>query len=123
MDDFEKYPSSLRFYAGGTQSVRGYEYKTLGPKDEIGEVIGGKNVVAASLEYDHQIVEKWVGALFFDAGNAFTDSMDTVYQGAGVGLRWISPIGSVRVDLAFPLNDNAPDSDEYYIHFGFGAEF
>ncbi len=123
MDDFEKYPSSLRFYAGGTQSVRGYEYKTLGPKDEIGEVIGGKNVVAASLEYDHQIVEKWVGALFFDAGNAFNDSMETVYQGAGVGLRWISPIGSVRVDLAFPLNDNAPDSDKYYIHFGFGAEF
>lgn len=119
---FPKYPSSLRFYAGGDQSVRGYAYQSLGPLDKYGEVAGGRNIVTGSIEYDHLLVGKWVGAVFADAGNAFNSSLDTLFYSTGVGVRWLSPIGPVRLDLAFPLNGQSVDADTWRIHLGFGAD-
>ncbi len=121
VSNFDKYPNSLRFFAGGDTSVRGYEWKSLGPEDSSGEVIGGKNVVTASIEYDHRILEDWVGAVFMDAGNAFNDNLDKIYTGAGVGVRWLSPIGSVRMDFAWPLDQDDEDLtfSSLRIHFGF----
>ncbi|MCP3866826.1 MAG: outer membrane protein assembly factor [Gammaproteobacteria bacterium] len=121
VSDFEKYPTSLRFFAGGDQSVRGYEWKSLGPKDDSGEVVGGKNLFTASLEYDHRVLESWAAAAFVDAGNAYNNELDKLYYGAGVGVRWLSPVGSVRFDLAWPMN---PDDDDtglssVRVHFGF----
>jgi translocation and assembly module TamA len=120
--DFDRYPSSLRFYAGGDQSVRGYKYQALGPKDAEGEVAGGKHLVTGSIEYDHRVLEDWVGAVFVDGGNAFDDELDKLFYSAGVGVRWLSPMGPVRLDFAVPINRDEGNDTEWRIHFGFGAE-
>ena len=118
-DNFNKLPTSYRFYAGGINSVRGYTYKELGPKDEQGNVIGGQYLSVFSTEYEHAIFDDWGVAAFVDTGNAFNDlSSINLKTGAGLGARWYSPFGPVRVDVAIPLND--ADS-AFQIHFSAGA--
>jgi len=119
--DFDKYPNSLRFFAGGDQSVRGYDWKSLGPEDKSDEIVGGKNVISASIEYNHKISQKWVAAGFLDAGNAYNDELDKLYYGAGFGARWISPVGMVRADLGWPINedDEATKLSSLVFYFGF----
>ncbi len=113
-DDFDRIPKSLRYFAGGQNSVRGYDFESLGETNSAGEVVGGKHLVTTSLEYEHPVVDKISGAVFVDAGNAFDDPAHIGMQvGAGVGVRYKSPIGPIRVDLAAP-KDNASD-----IHFYF----
>jgi translocation and assembly module TamA len=121
LGDRKKYPNSLRFFAGGDQSVRGYNWKTLGPTDLEGDVIGGQNVITAAIEYNHKISTDWLLATFFDAGNAFDNELKKLYYGAGVGARWISPVGLIRLDMGFPLNgdDKVTDLESTVIYFGF----
>ena len=105
--------------AGGDFSVRGYDYQSLGPKDNDGLVIGGENLLTGSLELDQSVAEKWSVALFADAGNAFDDFDDINLKfGVGAGLRWYSPLGPIRLDLAIPLADDAPDSFRIHITLG-----
>mgnify|MGYP001821333835 FL=1 len=120
VEDFSRYPLSLRFFAGGDNSVRGYEWKSLGPKDKYGEVIGGTDVLTGSFEYNHQVAESWLAAGFVDVGNAFDHEFDKFYTGAGFGARWLSPVGIVRADLAWPLNDDgSTDYKDVRLHIGF----
>jgi translocation and assembly module TamA len=117
--DFDKLPPSLRFFAGGDNSVRGYEFDTLGPRDATGQVIGGRYLAVASLEYEHPIRGAWSAATFIDAGNAFDDDFSQdIKLGVGVGLRWQSPIGPVRVDLAHPLNDDGDTLVRLHLRVG-----
>jgi translocation and assembly module TamA len=102
--DFENLPASLRFYAGGDQSVRGYDYNSLGPLDSLGSVAGGKYLLVGSIEYEQRLVGKWSAATFYDVGNAYNTSSEDFKQGAGLGLRWRSPIGPVRADMAWALS-------------------
>lgn len=106
--DLDSLPTSIRYFAGGDQTVRGYRYESLGPENAAGDVIGGKHKLSAGLEYDFPIMDNWKLAVFADAGNAFNDFADyELKTGAGVGVRWLSPIGPIRVDLASALdNDN-----------------
>lgn len=104
MDDFSELPSSLRFYAGGDQSVRGYDYRTLGPTDSAGNVVGGKYLLVGSLELERRLAEHWSAAAFYDVGNAFDDWGGAFFGGAGIGGRWRSPIGLVRLDVAWALS-------------------
>lgn len=98
---FSKLPVSLRFYAGGDNSVRGFGYKTLGPKNEDDEVTGGKHKLTGSLEYEHPVRENWGLAVFVDTGNAFNDFNEYELQtGTGLGVRYHSPIGPIRLDVA-----------------------
>lgn len=103
--DFNDLPSSIRFFAGGDRSVRGYDYQTLGPKDSSDAVIGGKHLVAGSIEYEHRILDKWGVAVFYDVGNAFNNFSQDLKHGAGVGVRWLSPVGLIRVDIATALSE------------------
>lgn len=105
VDDFDLLPATLRFYAGGDQSVRGYAYESIGPKDSSGEVIGGRHLLVGSVEYERPVRDKWSAAVFYDTGSAFNDSLDSLKQGVGLGVRWHSPVGPVRVDIGFPVND------------------
>lgn len=106
-------PKSVRYFAGGGNSVRGYDYESLGPTEqvkdddgnEVREVVGGRNLLAGSIEYDYQFRPSWAAAVFFDVGNAANDYNFDLKRGAGVGLRWISPIGPVRIDVARGLDD------------------
>ena len=100
MSEFDELPASVRFFAGGDRSVRGFDYQKLGPSDASGEVIGGKHLLTGSLEYEHRIRGKWRAAVFVDTGNAFDDFGDELETGAGIGVRWESPVGLLRVDIA-----------------------
>jgi translocation and assembly module TamA len=105
-DDFRVLPPRFRFFAGGDQSVRGYRYESLGTKDEAGNVIGGEALAIASLEYEYRFLPKWSAAVFYDTGNAFHDfKSGGLAQGAGIGIRWRSPIGPVRADVACGFSD------------------
>lgn len=99
-DAFQNLPSSVRFFAGGSQSVRGYSYHSLGPVDANGNVVGGKYLMTGSVELEHSFVGKWGIAVFYDAGNAMNSTSQKLERGAGFGFRWKTPIGPVRVDLA-----------------------
>jgi translocation and assembly module TamA len=101
---FKELPSSLRFFAGGTQSVRGYAYQSLGPVDSNGNVVGGRHLMIGSLELEHSFNDKWGVATFYDAGNAYDNVNEPLKRGAGLGLRWRSPVGPVRIDLASALS-------------------
>lgn len=111
-DNFEDLPTSYRFYAGGDNSVRGYDYKSIGQRDASGEVIGGKFLTTASLEYEQRVYENWSVAAFVDAGDAFTRDLD-VQLGVGLGVRWYSLVGPVRIDLAVP----SEDFGDVHVHF------
>ena len=101
--DFQDLPPSLRFYAGGDRSVRGFGYKEIGAERD-GRAFGGRYLAVASVEFEHMFTPVWGGAVFVDAGDAFDDRFDAKV-GFGAGLRWRSPIGPVRVDLAHGIGD------------------
>ena len=112
-------PPSLRFYAGGDRSIRGYEWREVGPR--IGDFsIGAKNVVTASAEFERYFTESWGGAVFVDGGSAFDGSDVDWHTGVGVGVRWKSPVGPLRFDIARGLDH--PDSP-FTIGLSIGAEF
>jgi len=119
VEDFLLYPVSLRFFAGGASSVRGYGYKTLGPEDPDGNVIGGKHLVTLSTEYDYRFLEKWAAAAFIDAGNAFNDWVG-LRVGGGLGIRWLSPLGSLKLDVGVPLDEEIT-LERTQVYIGFGA--
>ncbi len=101
---FNNLPVSLRYFAGGDRSVRGYKYNSLGPVNEDGDVVGGKHLLVGSVELERRFLRQWGAAIFYDAGNAF-DSFENyrLKQGAGIGLRYFTQIGAVRLDLARQL--------------------
>jgi translocation and assembly module TamA len=106
--DFNRVPYNLRFFAGGDQSIRGYDYKSLSTLVN-GYEIGGQNLVVGSFEYNYLFKPKLRGAVFVDAGNAFDAKFnDPVKFGVGFGIRWASPFGSVRVDLAAGISEKSP---------------
>jgi translocation and assembly module TamA len=106
VDDINNMAASDRFFTGGDSSIRGYRYQDLGPEDEFGDVIGGKHLAVASLEYEHFLKKGWSIAAFVDAGNAFNDDSIDVKTGVGLGVRWLSPLGPIKIDLAHPLDDD-----------------
>ncbi|CDF84470.1 hypothetical protein PKB_3123 [Pseudomonas knackmussii B13] len=118
-NDYSKIPPSLRFFAGGDQSVRGYDYQTLSPKNSDGDRIGGRYMIAGSVEYQYPLAEKWRLATFVDQGNSF-NSLDfpSIKTGVGFGIRWVSPVGPLRLDLA----DGLDDGGGWRIHFSMGPE-
>jgi translocation and assembly module TamA len=117
-DPLTDLPPSLRFYAGGDRSVRGYTYQSLGPKDSNGNVIGGKHLLVGSLEVEYSITKSWSLAAFYDVGNAFNNLQDVTWpMGAGIGIRYYTPAGPVRVDLARQINVDNPG---YQLHIGIG---
>ena len=120
VDNLDIYPTTLRFFAGGDNSVRGYAYKSLGPVNENSVGVGGKHVLSGSLEYDHRVAEKWVITTFVDAGNAYDDKLDKLFIGSGIGFRWLASFGSLRFDIAYPVSEN-PELADWRIHVGFGA--
>ena len=113
-------PASLRFFTGGDRSVRGYKYQSLGPTDEKGEVIGGKHLLVGSVELERAFFAEWGIAAFYDTGNAFNSLSDIqLYQGAGIGLRYYTKVGAVRLDVARQIDLDNPKTR---IHFSIGVE-
>lgn len=117
VDDFGELPPELRYFAGGDRSIRGYEYQAIGPRNERELVVGGENLVVASAEWEQYFTRAWGGAVFVDVGDAYTDAIDTK-MGAGVGVRWRSPVGLVRLDLATPISDDFESGIQLHLSIG-----
>ncbi|MDP8162464.1 autotransporter assembly complex family protein [Pasteurella skyensis] len=121
-NNFDRIPSALRYFAGGDSSIRGFGYKQISPKDETGKLIGASRLATATVEYQYQFYPNWWGATFYDTGladNSF--SKKNLHSGAGVGIRWASPIGAIKFDIATPVKS---PNNEKGIHFyiGLGSE-
>lgn len=116
--DYDKLPPSLRFFAGGDNSVRGYGFKTLS-SEEDGEAIGGRYLLVGSSEIDYRIAEDWGIALFVDTGNAFESTKENLYVGKGFGVRWYSPVGPLRFNIAWP---EAAEAKDFKIHISIGPD-
>ncbi len=119
VDSIEDIPPSLRFYAGGANSVRGYRYKSLGPEDRSGTVIGGTFLLSGSIETEWSITDLWRASLFYDIGNAMDDLEVDLAQGVGFGFGVALPFGQVRLELAYPLSD---DGSSQYVFLTVGAD-
>ncbi|TDE21716.1 outer membrane protein assembly factor [Vibrio owensii] len=118
-DEFEKLSPSLRFFAGGDNNIRGYGYESISPTDASGALTGAKYMLTSTLEYQYRVHGNWWGAVFYDIGDAFNET-PVWKSGAGVGIRWASPVGPVSFDFAWGL-DSEPDP-EFRIHFSLGPE-
>ena len=119
VDSIDSIPPSLRFYAGGANSVRGYRYKTLGPEDASGTVIGGTFLLTGSVEVERKITELWRASLFYDVGNAMDDISVDLALGFGAGVGLALPFGQVSMEIAFPLSD---DGSSQYFYLTVGAD-
>ena len=127
-DELLALPPSLRYYAGGDRSVRGYGWREIGPRirNSVGDTyaLGAQNVVTASIEYERYFKGPWGAAVFVDSGSAFDGNTSSkgwpdMHTGVGIGLRWRSPVGPVRIDIARGLD--SPDSP-FTLHLNIGAD-
>jgi translocation and assembly module TamA len=116
--NFEELPASVRFFAGGDNSVRGYDFEALGPLDADGKVIGGSSLAVGSFELEQPLRERWSLAFFVDSGNAFEGSRIDAQTGAGIGGRWQSPLGPIRIDLAKALDGER----DWRVHVSLGPD-
>lgn len=114
----EDVPPSMRFFVGGDNSLRGYSYDSLGPRDSGNQLRGGQYMLTSSLEYQYRVYGNWWGAVFYDYGSAWIDNPEW-YRGTGVGVRWASPVGPIRLDFAWGLDK---ERDKFQLHFILGPE-
>jgi translocation and assembly module TamA len=119
-DPLEEIPPTLRFFAGGDQSIRGYAFQSLGPQDATGQVVGGKHLLVGSVEIERAFGVNWGVALFYDAGNAFNALDDIEWrQGVGLGLRRYTLVGPIKIDIARQIGLADP-SYRLHVSVGFG---
>ncbi|CDG23053.1 conserved exported protein of unknown function [Xenorhabdus poinarii G6] len=120
-NEFDKVPPDLRFFAGGDRSIRGYKYQKISPTDRRGQLTGASKLAVGSLEYQYNIYGNWWSALFVDSGEAVNDiRKSNLKTGVGMGVRWASPVGPIKFDLATPIGERDNHNVEFYI--GLGAE-
>ncbi|MBY6188652.1 autotransporter assembly complex protein TamA [Marinobacter hydrocarbonoclasticus] len=121
---------SLRFFAGGDQSIRGFSYQSLGPKITVDDgeggttelLVGGRYLLVGSIEYQYYLTPQWRLATFFDGGNAFdtNDSEAVEFQASfGGGVHWISPVGPIKIEIGYGFTDPDPSA---MLHISIGAE-
>jgi translocation and assembly module TamA len=118
-------PADRRFYAGGGGSVRGYGFQGIGPRDATGKPTGGRSHAEASLELRLRVTETIGIVPFIDAGTVSTDPVpdfSDVRFGAGLGLRYATPFGPIRLDVAVPL-DRRPGDPTFGVYAGIGQAF
>lgn len=120
-------PISKRFFAGGSNSVRGYAYQDLGVKDQQGDPIGGYSLFEASAELRFPLYDNLKGVLFLDGGNIFADpyqfDLAALRYGGGLGFRYQTPVGPIRVDLAYKLNPETDEEQRFRLHLNLGEAF
>lgn len=118
---------SLGFFAGGDQSVRGYEYQSIGYEvlyarldaPPAGVTVGGERLVTGSIEYQRYLNDSWRLAVFADAGDAFVGEEPDFKVGAGFGVHFLTPVGALKLELANSVSEANPD---WRVHINIGAE-
>lgn len=123
-DSTRDVPAELRYYAGGAQSVRGYAYQSLSPRDGDNEIVGGLSLAETSLEIRAKFSRRFGAVAFIDGGAAYEDNTpdleETIRWGAGLGFRYFTAVGPVRIDAAFPLDrrEGIDDAWQFYVSLG-----
>lgn len=118
-NNFNKVPPDLRFFVGGDHSIRGYKYKGISPRDNAGKLIGSSKMLTSSLEYQYNVTSKWWGAIFIDLGEAVNNlRKSNIKTGVGVGMRWQSLLGPLKLDIAVPVEDKETHGVQLYIGLG-----
>jgi translocation and assembly module TamA len=125
----EDVPASKRFYAGGGGSIRGFPFEEVGPLDDENDPLGGRSLIELGLELRIKVTDSIGLVPFVDAGQVY----DTVYPdpsvatplryGAGLGVRYYTAIGPVRLDVAVPLNPRATNDNDFEIYISLGQAF
>ncbi len=126
--DRDQLAPSLSFFTGGGQTIRGFGYQSIGHEIEVTRqdgserelVVGGTRLATASVEYQYAFTDRWRGALFIDAGDAFDEGDFDVNYGTGVGVHYLTPVGAIRLEMAYPLSEDDP---AWRFHLAVGAEF
>ncbi|WP_390904042.1 autotransporter assembly complex protein TamA [Shewanella phaeophyticola] len=129
-NDISQIPPSLRYFAGGDQSIRGYSYQELGPYIDYTnsdgglsrQVVGGRYLAVGSIEYQYYLTPTWRVASFVDAGNAFDTGQLEPVVAVGGGVHWISPIGPIKLDLGFGLKETETVARSYRFHLTMGTD-
>jgi len=119
-----------RLFLGGGRTIRGFDFREVGPKDELGEPVGGKSSLLLSVEYTFPLVDPIRGAVFYDTGDvwedAYTYELNDLRAGAGIGLRIMMPVFGgfpFNIDYAWPIDRDDFVSDEPRLDFSFGFQF
>lgn len=117
--DYERVPASLRFFAGGDQSIRGFGYESISPMDDMEQLLGARYLAVGSIEYAYPIFDNWRIATFFDTGTATNNFDEDLAWSTGLGLHYLSFVGPVR--LYFARGEYNGES-QLRIHFSIGPE-
>ncbi len=119
-----------RLFLGGGRTIRGFDFREVGPKDELGEPVGGKSSLLLSVEYTFPLVDPIRGAVFYDTGNvweqAYTYELNDLRAGAGIGLRIMMPVFGgfpFNIDYAWPIDRDEFVDDKPRLDFSFGFQF
>jgi translocation and assembly module TamA len=124
--DLQDVPLDQRFYAGGSDTIRGYGFQRVGPKDEQDDPTGGLSVLTVGLEARYRITESIGAVAFVEGGGVFEDSVPDfgtdIQYAAGIGGRYYTSLGPIRVDVAFPLNPQE-DDDSFQLYISLGQAF
>lgn len=116
--DYIHIPPSLLFFAGGDRSIRGYKYRSISPYNNDGKLIGATRLITGSVEYQYNFIKKWWSSIFIDSGEAVQSIKDKNFKtGIGVGMRWESLIGPIKLDIATPITNNKHNI-QFYISLG-----
>ncbi|OGS11040.1 MAG: hypothetical protein A2386_00510 [Elusimicrobia bacterium RIFOXYB1_FULL_48_9] len=120
-------PIFKRFFSGGSYSVRGYGFQQIGPKDEAGNPLGGRYQIEGNIELRYPIVGKLKGIVFVDSGSIyqtnFSFNESELSYGVGTGVRYVTPIGPIGIDLAFPVLLRQINFDAYNFYLTIGQGF
>ncbi|MBL8659327.1 MAG: outer membrane protein assembly factor [Rhodospirillales bacterium] len=120
-------PANKRFYAGGGDSIRGYGFQEVGPLDDDNDPLGGRSLLETSVELRTRVWGNFGVVSFVDGGNVFDQSYPSFERqlrwAAGGGLRYFTPIGPLRLDLAFPLNPRSGTDDPFQLYIALGEAF
>ena len=122
VDDIASVPPSVRFFTGGDQTVRGYDFDSISPRNSRDQLVGGRYLSVGSIEYTYEFYPNWQIAVFVDSGTVTDDYRNNTVgwkTGVGPGLRWITPLGPLKLDFAFAISE--PDSP-VRIHFSIGPD-
>jgi translocation and assembly module TamA len=118
-------PPDQRFYGGGSGTIRGFKYQSVGPLFPDLKPMGGTAIDAGTIEYRQRFFENFGAAVFVDGGQVSAGNMPfsgTVRIGTGFGLRYYTPVGPVRLDIALPVN-RPPGGDKFEFYIGLGQAF
>ncbi|MEM7256863.1 MAG: BamA/TamA family outer membrane protein, partial [Pseudomonadota bacterium] len=117
--DFDLLAPSHRFFTGGDNSVRGFEFQSISPLNSGEEATGGRYLTNLSIEYNRYFRDRWALAAFADTGRAFNNIDEPYRVGVGAGLRWLSPVGPLRIDVAVGISE---EDNPVRMHLAIGPQ-